>query len=544
MTRERRAVILPVVLMILVLLGLLVAMFSFRVNADVAATQAIAFRTQTRLAAEAGVDRVKLLLRTARFDVDQWYNNPDQLHRIIVWMEDGDRGIWGTNDEFNEPRMAYRFSIVADDPTDFEDLVRFGITDEASKLNINVASDTQLLALVQRALGNETEQADPKEIVDAIIDWRDADHTPRGEAGDTEGIYYRLLPKPYRVKNAPFDTVEELLLVKGVTPELLYGEDYDRNGLLTRNEDDGEETFPDDNEDGALNQGLYPYLTVFSSEENVSNANRPRVYLLNGDATELEAQLAASFPDDPSLVEFVVKATRPRQPAGGNPENGGEAGGSPENEGNPPGEPEGGGPEGASGGPEEAGNGPPSGGGSSGGAAQPPPIVSPASLLKDQTIGEEVVRSPLTIEDLPRLMDLTTVVPADQRTTAGLININTAPRPVLSLLPGLSEEKVDTILGVRDRLAPDSKKTTAWLATEGLLDLETYEALSPYITARGQQFTIESLGYGDHIGMVTRLQVVVDIVGPIVETVYYRDVTYVGGHFPIREEDLERVRAR
>ena len=541
---RRRAVILPVVLLILVLLGLLVAMFSFRVSADVASTQAIAFRTQTRLAAEAGVDRVKMLLRTARFDVDQWYDNPDDLHRIIVWMEDGDRATWGTNDEFSEPRMAYRFSIVADNPTDYEDLVRFGITDEASKLNLNKASEKQLLTLVRHALGDDAEAADPFEIVNAIIDWRDTDHTPRGEAGDTEGIYYRFLPKPYRVKNAPYDTVEELLLVKGVTAELLYGEDFDRNGLLTRNEDDGDETFPDDNEDGALNQGLYPYLTVFSSEENVSNANRPRVYLLNEDATELEAQLAASFPDEPSLVDFIVKATRPRQPSGGNTGNEGEGDSNPENEGDPPGESGEGDPEGEGGGPEGAGNGPSTGGVRNGGQAQPPPIVSPASLLKAQTIDGNLVGSPLSEVDLPRLMDLTTVLPAEQQTVAGLINVNTAPRLVLSLVPGLSEEHVDGIIGLRDRLAPDSKMTTAWLVVEGLLDLETYEAVSPYITARGQQFTIESLGYGDLIGMVTRLQVVVDMVGPIVETVYYRDVTYVGGHFPIREEDLERVRAR
>ena len=60
MALPRRGLILPVVLMVLLLLGLLVAMFSFRVNADLAATQAVAFRMQTRLAAEAGVALVLL----------------------------------------------------------------------------------------------------------------------------------------------------------------------------------------------------------------------------------------------------------------------------------------------------------------------------------------------------------------------------------------------------------------------------------------------------------------------------------------------------
>jgi len=56
MMRTRRAVILPVVLFILLLVGLLAAMFSFRVSADLASTRAVEMRMQTRLAAEAGVE--------------------------------------------------------------------------------------------------------------------------------------------------------------------------------------------------------------------------------------------------------------------------------------------------------------------------------------------------------------------------------------------------------------------------------------------------------------------------------------------------------
>ena len=123
------------------------------------------------------------------------------------------------------------------------------------------------------------------------LDWRDADSNPRGEAAGTEGEYYRNLDKPYRVKNGPFDTVEELLLVQGVTPRILFGEDHDRNGLLTPNEDDEDDTFPPDNADGLLNRGLFPYLTVFSYEDNVSNDNKPRIYLF-AEENFLREQLA------------------------------------------------------------------------------------------------------------------------------------------------------------------------------------------------------------------------------------------------------------
>ena len=97
---------------------------------------------------------------------------------------------------------------------------------------------------------------------------------------------------------------------------------------------------------------------------------------------------------------------------------------------------------------------------------------------------------------------------------------------------------------MRRTLNAEEKATTAWLVISEVLDLSTYEQIEPLITARGQQFMVESLGYADHIGTVTRLQVIVDMVGPIAQTMYYRDLTKLGGHYPIREEDLEAVRVR
>ena len=46
------------------------------------------------------------------------------------------------------------------------------------------------------------------------------------------------------------------------------------------------------------------------------------------------------------------------------------------------------------------------------------------------------------------------------------------------------------------------------------------------------------------MGMVTRLQVVVEMRGPLVQAVYHRDLTHLGGHYPIREDDLEAIRGQ
>ncbi|MBI3834278.1 MAG: general secretion pathway protein GspK [Planctomycetes bacterium] len=731
--QSRRAVILPVVLFVLVMIGLLSAAFAFQIHADFAATQSGAGRLQTRLAAEAGIERAKNLLLASRFDRNTWYNNPDMLNRIIVWANGQDSRISGTNQEIDET-MVYRFSVVADDPTDDRDYIRFGVTDESSKLNINTCTEAQLLHLItQVTLGDQT--INPKEIVAAILDWRDTDSTPRSEAGDTEGKYYEELKvHPYRVKNGPFTTVEELLLVKGVTPQILWGEDFDQNGLLTPNENDGDKSFPPDNQDGLLNRGLAQYVTAWSTETNIANDNRQRVYLL-ADQDALRTELTIAFPDAPTKVDYIVNASRSlfQQGVGGQPGGGqnngqpggqngngqqdsgqqsGQQGGSPQDgdqEGdgtgaptggtggsgsqsggqNGPGSTKGGGttiPSGGSKPPtglpkqpssggtssiegsqrsvnfmglnvkvvagakvkvDTAGNGSPPagavsrqvtqtaggggqrpagtpsgqtnpsgstgnpgtgnpgtgnpptgasgdagagkgsgtggsnpqsgqpGGGQTGGqqngqpgsgqsggqeGGQPgagkqgdgtgqgqqgdgkPKAQSPAALLFGAKMDGRDVDSPLTNEDLPLLMDHLTMVAPQQKKVPGLININTAPRLVLECIEGLTPEHLDGILKVRDGLDAKTASTTAWLVTEGVMDKYAFDKIANAITARGQQFTVESLGYSDFQGMVTRLQAIVELNGPVAQTIYYRDVSYLGGHFPIREEDAKKIR--
>ncbi len=57
-------------------------------------------------------------------------------------------------------------------------------------------------------------------IADAILDWLDPDDTPRENGAEVD--YYAAQNPPYAPKNGPLDTIEELLLVRGVTPELLF----------------------------------------------------------------------------------------------------------------------------------------------------------------------------------------------------------------------------------------------------------------------------------------------------------------------------------
>jgi len=67
------------------------------------------------------------------------------------------------------------------------------------------------------------------EIVDAIKDWIDADDDITGDGA--ENYYYASLNPPYTAKNAPFDCIEELLMVKGMTKELFAGT-KEKQGLV------------------------------------------------------------------------------------------------------------------------------------------------------------------------------------------------------------------------------------------------------------------------------------------------------------------------
>ncbi len=129
------------------------------------------------------------------------------------------------------------------------------IQDESGKINPNNSTEDQLRALVE-AIGIPKHDGDI--IVDSIADWRDVDN--EHHINGAEDDYYQSLNPPYKAKNGRIDTVEELLLVRGVTREYFYG-------------------YPDKAPDGSIfyKYGLSRYLTVYNqmSRVNVNFAEIP-----------------------------------------------------------------------------------------------------------------------------------------------------------------------------------------------------------------------------------------------------------------------------
>ncbi|MBI5739483.1 MAG: general secretion pathway protein GspK [Nitrospirae bacterium] len=97
------------------------------------------------------------------------------------------------------------------------------ITDEEGKMNINKVSRDQIRALFNETVG-EIEDIDT--VLDSIEDWIDDDVLDGPDlhrASGAEDDYYEELDRPYSAKDGPFDSPEELLLVKGMTPEFFQG---------------------------------------------------------------------------------------------------------------------------------------------------------------------------------------------------------------------------------------------------------------------------------------------------------------------------------
>ncbi len=123
---------------------------------------------------------------------------------------------------------------TATDPT-------FGLVDEASKLNLNTVGSNTLAALPDMDY----------DLADAIVDWR----STNGTLDLNYGSY------GYDAKHSPFETVDELRLVYGMTADVLVGDDLNRNGIL----DGAEKSSAGGN---TSDPGLIEYTTVYSREPN------------------------------------------------------------------------------------------------------------------------------------------------------------------------------------------------------------------------------------------------------------------------------------
>ena len=154
--------------------------------------------------------------------------------------------------------------------------VSIKIIDLERKVNINTAS----AATIQQALTLMGVDANDISVVsDSILDWIDSDDLPR--AAGAESDYYQGLAVPYYAKNAPIDDLSELLLVKGVTPEMYWGSNATNHTPSVFQHKLGLGTAPGQTPDYPF--GLVDIFTPFSSGKiNVNTADANVLQMIPG----------------------------------------------------------------------------------------------------------------------------------------------------------------------------------------------------------------------------------------------------------------------
>jgi general secretion pathway protein K len=198
--RNSKGVALIMVLWVVAILTVVVLEFSFAMRTEVNTTKNFKEELQLYAIAQGGVQQAiaEMILRhDARVQ---------QLRKTMKTEE--------VNPEKKEWMPDGRPYALPFDQGECE----LRIMSEAGKININTIAETTLRKLIGN-LGLDGEKRDV--VVDSILDWRDPDDFIR--INGAENDYYQSLKEPYRCKNANLDSIEELLLVKGVTPELFYG---------------------------------------------------------------------------------------------------------------------------------------------------------------------------------------------------------------------------------------------------------------------------------------------------------------------------------
>lgn len=128
---------------------------------------------------------------------------------------------------------------------------RYRVLDEERRINVNLADRKTLIRLLEGV--GIASGAERDIVADSILDWIDEDSLHR--LNGAEDNYYRGLTPSYGAKNGPMDSIEELRLVRGVTPEIY--------------------------------QLLAPYLTVWGSGKvNINTADETLLQLLFPDQAQ------------------------------------------------------------------------------------------------------------------------------------------------------------------------------------------------------------------------------------------------------------------
>lgn len=484
---SRTGMVLVLVLVVVMLLSFAVYSFSSLMVAEYAATTTGLTHLQRRELVNSGIELAAVAIRQERIGVAR------EESRVVLRQPV----------QITLPGESFAtISLLRSVPAG-KQKPEYGLRDESAKLNLN----TLPLEMSRRKEARRRLTALPGitvEIADALLDWMDADDEPSEFGAETS--YYTAQSPPRRPRQGPLRDLRELLQVRGITSELLYGEDQNRDGILDPEEDDGDRSRPSDNADGLLQRGLSDCVTLLSCEGTTLANGRRKINLNQKVLAMLYDQLepvlgteaatyivawrmrGATYLDEPRpdegedqerrRLERLESVTKRLEAQLGNVD-GNRSGLSADQT-------------------------------KRGGLALgegPMVLKSPLELFggqvrvavdgKDTLLQSPWAADPVTVRRLlPVLEQILTTTGGD--VLPGRINVNEASEPVLRSLPELSETAARAIVRMQNEIRQNQNTTefssVAWLVSRGLVSMAELRAMGGLITTHGDVRTGVAIG--------------------------------------------------
>lgn len=403
MTHARRGMALITTLVVLAILLVVASSLAFTVRTETVLQAATNRRQQAAWLAEAGLQRALVELRdqpqrfTALDPTAAGENWPVVLHLL-------------SSDE----------QLVQGDDQGFEVLA----LDENARVNLNTVDQETLVRLLP---------PEDQALVSPLLDWRESGEQARADGAKSD-YYYGLSP-PYKCRCAPFETLEELLLVKGVEASRFYAAD---------------ELSPlaDDAERQAINPLTTPLdrlFTVESFDQNVDQDGKARVDLRRANKPGLRQAFNGVLND--TEIDQVLKF--------------------------------------ASGAKASTPTAAPAATGPTPTPAEPP--AAPGANKPSTSVAGLI--DVLDRDKLRRIYDRLTV--GDEAFQPGRINVNTASAEVLAALPGMDEATAQAIVTARDSTPLETVGDLLGLSE---VTNERFAQVAGLLTTRGQALRLICVG--------------------------------------------------
>lgn len=416
-----------------------------------------------------GVYKAIQVAVAAETGLAEWRDNPDEFKDQFV-VEDGQEKWYFT---------VYDWSGSEDS----ESAIAYGLTDEARKLNLKYLpdalkesiEDSELFAALKDKTTsveeNDFDVSLPEEEVNEMAPT--SGESQEGASPSQPEESKAEVPVQKGSSEAPtYEFLDAFVAREGYNLKALYGKDLDMNLKSDSGTQDVGEIFQEGVGSGPLGMGLRHFLTTVSYDLNRDSLGEPR---LNINSTNAELASLGLSMETLSFIEAMQRNNKRIESL--------------------------------------------------------TVLLNSNEKLKDEEGNEKDYRVELADDEMEKVFDSCTTI--DEAYLPALINVNTASKEVLMVLPGMEESDAEAIISAREGLLADQLNTPAWLLNQGVLSLEKFQAVYPYITTRSWQYHFYVIGYSIPSGRYRVLEVIVDIAGETPRILMMRDLTRLGMPFKI-----------